>query len=588
MRKTILLLTFLSISFGVISQSPNTKRGLSFGYGETQVADIEAMSGKLSWYYNWGTQAESNVEGILIENNVEFVPMTWNAGFNEENLRSFYANHPESKYLLGFNEPNFKEQANMTPSQAADQWPRLEALAEEFGLEIVGPAVNWCGNCVSEDGTTYNNPYTYLDDFFAACPDCQVDYIAVHSYMCYSPAMLGYLNAFKDYGKKLWLTEFACWEDGENNLTQQKSLMFDMLDKMDNDTMIHRYSWFIGRAGSWAPPIGIFKNAGEATELGEIYLNFNSAHDTTVFIDVPARIEAESYSDGFGVQLEGTSDFDGVANVGYIDGGDWLEYNINVSDAGDYFLYLRISANENTSTDIYTDELIAGTISIPSTGGWQNWETIKFSVYLEPGESKLRLLTSTGGFNTNWLNISKRDNTAPTVDVGKDTTLILPKSSITLIGTAEDVDADELQYKWKKASGGDYDMDSPNEASTLVRGLKKGNYIFRCTVSDGLDVAYDNVLVKVIEETGVSEKLTDAGVLVYPNPVENILNVVLPEPGASYAVELMNAVGQIIHSENCTDNTQNEFVIDFVNMKSGIYFLKLRSANKVFIQRVLK
>ena len=588
MRKLILLFTFLSIFFGVISQTPNPKRGISFDYGDTQVADIEAMSGKLSWYYNWGTQAESNVEGILIENNVEFVPMTWNGGFNETKLRTFYTNHPESKYLLGFNEPNFLEQANMTPSQAAAEWPRLEAIAEEFGLEIVGPAVNYCGNCVSEDGTTYNNPYTYLDDFFTACPDCQVDYIAVHNYMCYTSALTGYLEAFKKYEKKIWLTEYACWDQDQNTLTLQKNLMYGALDYLDNDTMIHKYAWFIGRAASWAPPIGIFGAAGVPTELGEIYLNFNSRHDTTVFIDVPARIEAESYSDGFGVQIEGTSDFDGIANVGYIDGGDWLEYNINVQEAGDYFLYLRISANGNTSTDIYLDDLIAGTISIPYTGGWQSWETIKISVYLESGESKLRILTNTGGFNINWINISNRDNTAPTVDVGKDTTLILPKSSITLIGTAEDVDEDELQYKWKKVSGGDYDLATSNEASTLVSGLKKGNYLFRCTVSDGLDVAYDNVLVKVIEETGVSEKLTDTGVLVYPNPVENILTVVLPEPGASYAVELMNAAGQIIHSENCTDNTQNEFVIDFVNMKSGIYFLKLRSADKVFIQRVLK
>ena len=47
------------------------------------------------------------------------------------------------KYLLGFNEPNFKNQANMTPAQAVEVWPRLEAIAEEFGLGLVGLAVNY-------------------------------------------------------------------------------------------------------------------------------------------------------------------------------------------------------------------------------------------------------------------------------------------------------------------------------------------------------------------------------------------------------------------------------------------------------------
>lgn len=57
----------------------------------------------------------------------------------------------------------------MTPLEAAAEWPRLEAIANEFVLKIVGPAVNFCGNCVTENGTTYNDPFDYLDDSFQAC-----------------------------------------------------------------------------------------------------------------------------------------------------------------------------------------------------------------------------------------------------------------------------------------------------------------------------------------------------------------------------------------------------------------------------------
>ena len=177
-------------------------------------------------------------------------------------LREFYTNHPEAKFLLGFNEPNFREQANMTPSAAAAAWPGLEAIADEFGLELVSPAVNWCGNCVSEGGVTFTNPYDYLDAFFEACPDCRVDYIGVHNYMCYSGPLIDYLEGFRKYGKKIWLTEFACWDQATITLDMQKNLVIGALDYLDNDTMIYRYSWFTGRSNSGPAHRPVRKRAG--------------------------------------------------------------------------------------------------------------------------------------------------------------------------------------------------------------------------------------------------------------------------------------------------------------------------------------
>ena len=103
--------------------------------------------------------------------------------FDSLKLVTFLSNHPETKYLLAFNEPNFLEQANMTPVEVAALWPKLESIADAYNLEIVGPAVNFCGNCVQANGTTYNSPFDYLDNFFQACQACRVDHIAIHSYM---------------------------------------------------------------------------------------------------------------------------------------------------------------------------------------------------------------------------------------------------------------------------------------------------------------------------------------------------------------------------------------------------------------------
>ena len=48
------------------------------------------------------------------------------------------------------------------------------------------------------------------------------------------------------------------------------------------------------------------------------------------FTPFSARIEAEDYDAMNGVQIEPTTDVDGVENVGYIDPNDWMEYNVDV------------------------------------------------------------------------------------------------------------------------------------------------------------------------------------------------------------------------------------------------------------------
>jgi len=48
----------------------------------------------------------------------------------------------------------------MTPAQAAESWPKLKALAQDCGLKIVSPAMNY--------GTMpgYENPTRWFEEFF--------------------------------------------------------------------------------------------------------------------------------------------------------------------------------------------------------------------------------------------------------------------------------------------------------------------------------------------------------------------------------------------------------------------------------------
>jgi hypothetical protein len=174
---------------------------------------------------------------------------------------------PGSAYLLGFNEPNFQVQSNLTPDEAAALWPAIEASADGIGL--VGPAMNFCGPADQCNGIS---PYDYLKDFFAACPSCRVDYVAVHWYNCDLPSLKDYLEpggnleGFEQFGKPIWLTEFSC--NGSASIAQQEAFMRVAIPYLEGNPHVFRYSWF--SAGP-IPNARLINADGSPTALGNVY-----------------------------------------------------------------------------------------------------------------------------------------------------------------------------------------------------------------------------------------------------------------------------------------------------------------------------
>ncbi len=200
MSKRIIFTIVLSLLFFQnYAQIKSYKRGVSYGYHSA--IDMLKFSENISWWYNWAAEPDNAIKTTYQNYNVDFTPMAW-SGAGISNVNNWVNSDPKVKYILGFNEPNFKDQANMTPSQAADAWASFQTIAEKHNLKTVGPAVNYCGDCVSEGGTTYNNPFKYLDDFFTACINCKVDYIALHWYGS-GNSIVGYVDDARKYNKQI-------------------------------------------------------------------------------------------------------------------------------------------------------------------------------------------------------------------------------------------------------------------------------------------------------------------------------------------------------------------------------------------------
>jgi hypothetical protein len=45
-------------------------------------------------------------------------------------------------------------------------------------------------------------------------------------------------------------------------------------------------------------------------------------------------------------------------------------------------------------------------VSVPATGGWQNWTTIKATLTLAAGTHKFGFKAQTGGWNLNWFSVT--------------------------------------------------------------------------------------------------------------------------------------------------------------------------------------
>ena len=265
-----LLLTSLS---GQAQMRRSDKRGYSDNGPYYSQEAIAALSPGVSWTYNWAVDPErqpSNLGGSDCA--INFAPMCWNGYYDKARLNTYLASNPGTRYLLGFNEPNFSSQASMTPAQAAEQWPELEALAQQYGTALVSPALNFSGERV---GGRVWQPVDWLDAFIAEYnqrydSDPRMDYIALHCYMDYAAAVDWYVNKylyvdnyndnypnlkryFDEHGQTpLLLTEFCAWENNNGNLNAdfQVQSMVEKLQVLELSEHVAGYCWFMGHGNN--------------------------------------------------------------------------------------------------------------------------------------------------------------------------------------------------------------------------------------------------------------------------------------------------------------------------------------------------
>ncbi len=343
MKKTTAI-ALAALTVATFAEGRSWKRGVGENAFQYK-AQLEALAPGVSWYYNWGYNPG---RALLDADCMEYIPMCWNGWYNADAIREYVQSHPQVKYLLGFNEPNFHDQANMTPQQAAEAWPAVQSLAAELGLKLVAPVVNFSPNA------PYNHPTSWMDEFVSIVGPDAFDCVALH---CYGgPEVLKSIcTEFHDrYGKEVWMTEFSLIYDGvtSNTPAAQISAMMQSVEWMEKTEWMGRYGWFKA-TGDFDNPNsynwGLIKpgkgeEPRELSEQGMVY-TYMSDFDMDVYHAVNELVAASEYISQSGCMLGSGNNPEcpRPIEITSFQSSAWLDYQFDVPESGDYTLELTVS-----------------------------------------------------------------------------------------------------------------------------------------------------------------------------------------------------------------------------------------------------
>lgn len=253
----------------------STKKGVGNNSNNKPLQKVRVESLNASWYYSWSMDRNFDVDA-----SIEYVPMRHNRWW--PNLTEL-ADCGTFNHLLAFNEPEQVDQANITVQQALDQWPALEAAADQYGALLSSPAPS---------GVT--DPW--LTNFMVQAESLQyrVDFIAFHKYPNPDQLFTQLKNecnwAWAEYGKPIWVTEFngADWsQTGSWSMADTYTTMIELLYYFENTPYVERYAvfpWDIrSPAGVPSPVFEVEIDAGVATNatatltpLGSLYAQYRN------------------------------------------------------------------------------------------------------------------------------------------------------------------------------------------------------------------------------------------------------------------------------------------------------------------------
>jgi hypothetical protein len=127
--------------------------------------------------------------------------------------------------------------------------------------------------------------------------------------------------------------------------------------------------------------------------------DFDTGCPEDAYFDKSEINEGGQYRPGEAVDIEKCAA--GGFNVGWTHDGEWMSYTVNIAKSATYQASFYIATtSENARLHLEcegTDK--TGTISIPNTAGYQNWNVVRRTLQLDAGRQIFKLVVDVAGLN---------------------------------------------------------------------------------------------------------------------------------------------------------------------------------------------
>lgn len=266
----LLIIAHASFAQKPEQDSQQLMKGISYRQLEPEgeeCSDIEKLN--VSWYYNW-----TPTPNCPVDENEAFIPMIWSEKYLVDNAYSEYLIPligSDYAALLGYNEPNWLGQAEMTVETALEYWP----LLEKTGLRLGSPA------------TTGRSGLDWTIEFMkgAKTRGYRIDFLALHWYGdCSSTEGLkNFLDYYDAFGMPMWLTEWSCYKQ---DMATNTSFLKKIMPVLESYERLERYAWYSNRTTSETyAGAALFDSTGKPTPAGEVYINLPARHNKTIKVE---------------------------------------------------------------------------------------------------------------------------------------------------------------------------------------------------------------------------------------------------------------------------------------------------------------
>ncbi|MCW6008288.1 glycoside hydrolase family protein [Micromonospora sp. CPCC 205371] len=224
------------------------------GVANSACADLTRLT--VSWYYNWMLSPGScSAPGFvpMIAGKSEKTPEAVSRALNQVANAGY-------RTVLGFNEPNKTDQANLTVAQVVALWPHLTARAE---VRVGSPSTS-----ADTAGQAWFRDFLTRAD----TAGLRVDFLTVHWYGWNAGSCDAKAAAFESYlrwveslpgNRPIWITEFGCLHNSKPDAATVQAFHAGALAMLARHPRVERHAWY-----PWIANNGLVDSSGALTPLG--------------------------------------------------------------------------------------------------------------------------------------------------------------------------------------------------------------------------------------------------------------------------------------------------------------------------------